>query len=328
MQPLLVDVRHEDRTTTASLAARLMRVVSLLPSATEIVCALGAADALVGVSHECDYPPRVRALPALTRPKVRVDAASGEIDRDVRALVARGLSVYEIDVERLAALAPDVIVTQQQCEVCAVSFAEVEAAVRNVLPSSAVIVSLTPRALDDVWHDFARVAVALGCPDRGAALVADARARLDGLAARTAALPRPTVACIEWLDPLMMAGNWIPELVAIAGGAYPFAAPGETSGVTTWGALHTASPEVVVLMPCGFTIEQTERELDGLIRRDEWRALPAVRAGRASVVDGSAYFNRPGPRLVESAEILTGLVHPELASAAFPREAVLSLGPA
>jgi iron complex transport system substrate-binding protein len=188
-----------------------MRVVSLLPSATEIVCALGAADALVGISHECDYPPRVRGLPTLTRPKVRVDGASGEIDREVRALVARGLSVYEIDVERLAALAPDVIVTQQQCEVCAVSFAEVEAAVRTVLPSSAVIVSLTPCALDDVWRDILRVADALGCPDRGTALVAGARARLDGLAARTAGLGRPTVACVEWLDPHMMCGNRIQE---------------------------------------------------------------------------------------------------------------------
>jgi iron complex transport system substrate-binding protein len=302
-----------------------MRIVSLLPSATEIVCALGAGDALVGVSHECDYPPRVRGLPVLTRPKLRVDAASADIDRDVRALVARGLGVYEIDVERLAALAPDVIVTQQQCEVCAVSFAEVEAAVRGVLPSSATIVSLTPVTLDDVWADVARVADALGASARAAAVVGESRARLARLAGRTAALPRPTVACIEWLDPLMTAGNWIPELVAIAGGSYPFREPGGASGTTSWQALRDAAPDVVVLMPCGFTVAQTERELEAFTARAEWRALPAVRSGRVSVVDGSAYFNRPGPRLVESAEILAEIVHPGVAPAARPRDVVVAL---
>jgi iron complex transport system substrate-binding protein len=288
-----------------------MRVVSLLPSATEIVCALGAADTLVGVSHECDYPPRVRGLPALTRPKIRIDTPSATIDRDVRALVAQGLSVYEIDVARLRALAPDVIVTQQQCEVCAVSFSEVEAAARQALDHAPVIVSLTPLTLDDVWNDVRRVAVALGREDRGDELIAEARARLDAVRARTAALPRPVVACVEWLDPLMTAGNWIPEMVTIAGGTYPFAAAGVPSSATSWSALAAAAPDVVVLMPCGFTIAQTRRELAALEAREEWRTLPAVRAGRVSVVDGSAYFNRSGPRLVESTEILASLVHPQ-----------------
>jgi iron complex transport system substrate-binding protein len=302
-----------------------MRIVSLLPSATEIVCALGAADALVGVSHECDHPPQVRALPKLTRPKIRIDARSAVIDRDVRALVARGLSVYEIDVDRLRALAPDVIVTQQQCDVCAVSFAEVEAAVRTALEHAPVIVSLTPRVLGDVWEDVRRVAAVLDRAARAEELIAAARARLAALAARTAKLPRPVVACLEWLEPPMTAGNWIPELVATAGGAYPFAVAGAPSAATSWQALRAAAPEVLVLVPCGFTIPQTERELVALTEREEWRALPAVRDGRVSMVDGSAYFNRPGPRLVESAEILAGLVHPEICDTQFARDAVLPL---
>jgi len=302
------------------------RVVSLLPSATEIVCALGAGAQLVGVSHECDYPPEVRGLPALTRPKIRVDATSAAIDRDVRALVAQGLSVYEIDVERLRALAPDVIVTQQQCEVCAVSFAEVEDAARRALARDPLIVSLTPRRLDDVWADVTRVGAALGRAARAQDLVDGIGARLAALRARTAALPRPVVACVEWLDPPMTAANWIPEMVEIAGGAYPFAAAGAHSTTTSWGALVAAAPEVVVLMPCGFTIAQARRELPALLARPEWRALPAVRAGRASVVDGNAYFNRPGPRLLDSTELLARLVHPAAGGPEFGGDAVQSLG--
>jgi len=303
-----------------------LRIVSLLPSATEIVCALGAADQLVGVSHECDYPPEIRGLPTLTRPKIRVDATSAAIDRDVRALVAQGLSVYEIDVERLRALAPDVIVTQQQCEVCAVSFSEVEAAARRALDREPVIVSLTPLTLGDVWEDIGRVAAALGRAERARAVIDDAQARLAAVRARTAGLPRPVVACVEWLEPPMTAANWIPEMVEIAGGAYPFATAGAHSTTTSWEALVSAAPEVVVLMPCGFTIAQTRRELAALVARAEWRALPAVRAGRASVVDGNAYFNRPGPRLVDSTELLARLVQPAAGGRTFDDEAVLLLG--
>jgi iron complex transport system substrate-binding protein len=294
------------------------RIVSLLPSATEIVYALGAGASLVGVSHECDFPPAARALPALTRPKIRVDAPSAAIDRDVRALVARGLSVYEIDVARLGALAPDVIITQQHCEVCAVSFAEVQAAAAEVLGPAVTIVSLAPNALADVWRDIERVGAVLGRERESAALVESARARLAALARATNAVARPVVACIEWLDPPMAAGNWVPELVAIAGGCYPFAAPGAPSFTISWQSLVDARPEVVVLMPCGFTIAQTRRELASVTARPEWRALPGVVAGRASIVDGNAYLNRPGPRLVESAEILAGLIQPETCAGRIP----------
>jgi iron complex transport system substrate-binding protein len=285
-----------------------MRIVSLLPSATEIVCALGARDELVGVSHECDFPEDVRTLPAVTRAKIRVDGTSDTIDAEVRDLVRRGLSVYEIDVERLRSLAPDVIVTQDQCDVCAVSYAEVERAAREALDSTATIVSLRPQVLADVWADVRRVGAALGRDDTAAALVDDAHARLATLAVAPRA--RPVVACIEWIEPLMLAGNWMPELVELAGGSYPFASAGAASGVTSWQELVAAGPDLLVVMPCGFGLAQTRRELPRLTARPEWRDLRAVRAGRVFVADGNAYFNRPGPRLVESAAILAALIDP------------------
>lgn len=287
-----------------------MRIVSMLPSATEIVCALGAGESLVGVSHECDYPPTVRGLPAVTRPKIDPHGASAAIDADVRALVRAGLGIYEIELERLRELRPDVIVTQHQCDVCAVPFAEVEAAARAVVGSAVTIVSLAPRVLADVWDDVERVALALGRVDRGREVTVRVAERLARVADATRRLERPTVACIEWLEPLMLAGNWVPELVEIAGGVYPFAAAGESSTVGEWSQLTRAEPDVVVLMPCGFGLAQTRRELDRLRVRPEWCALGAVRRGRANVADGNAYFNRPGPRLVESAEILAALLHP------------------
>ncbi len=288
-----------------------MRVVSLLPGATEIVCALGAGDELVGVSHECDHPAWVRGLPMVTRSKVDPRADSVSIDDGVRALLTAGLALYEIDVAMLAALRPDVIVTQHQCDVCAVSFEEVEAAARTTIGADVRIVSLAPRVLADVWDDLDRVAGALGRESEARELRGRLAARLATLSARTAALDRPTVACIEWIDPLMLAANWTPELVTIAGGSYPFAIAGAASVASAWPALVAARPDTVVLMPCGFPIAQTRRELDRLRVRPEWRALEAVRGGRASVVDGNAFFNRPGPRLVESAEILAAVLHPD-----------------
>ena len=288
-----------------------MRVVSLLPSATEIVCALGAGPSLVGVSHECDHPPSVRCLPAVTRARIDSHATSVDIDAGVRDLVARGLGVYEIEVDLLRALRPDLIVTQDQCDVCAVPAGEVAAAARAVLGAGVTIVTLAPRRLADVWSDVARVAVALDRGDAGGRVLADVEARLAALERATAGRPRPTVACIEWLDPLMLAANWIPELVAVAGGRYPFAVAGRASARAEWSELVRQQPDAVVLMPCGFPLAQTRRELDRLRARPEWRALAAVRAGGASMVDGNAYFNRPGPRLVESAEILAALLHPE-----------------
>ena len=288
-----------------------MRIASLLPSATEILCALGLADQIVGVSHECDFPAEIAGRPVLTAPKIDPRASSAEIDAAVRRLVRDGLSVYRIEAEALRAARPDLIVTQQQCEVCAVSFDEVERAARDLLDAPVRIVSLTPARLDDVLADFTRVAAAAGVPDAGARLVAASRERLDVIRRRVApARSRPRVACIEWLDPLMVAGNWVPEMVALGGGAYDLVAPGAHSPAITWAALAAAQPDVVIVMPCGFDLAQTHRELPALVARPEWQAIPAVRNGRAYVIDGNAYVNRPGPRLIDSAELLAGLIQP------------------
>jgi len=288
------------------------RIVSLLPSATEIVCSLGLRDQLVGISHECDFPASVRGLPAVTSPKMDASGSSAEIDRELRALVEGGLGVYRVDAEKLAELAPDLIVTQDQCEVCAVSYRDVVAATRAVAERPVEIVSLHPRRLEDVWGDVERVALAAGIEARGRGCAERLRERVATLAERTAPLPHPRLACLEWLDPLMSAGNWIPDLAAVAGGEYDAVAPGEHSAWLEWERFEESTPDVVCAMPCGFGLERTRREVAALLEEPRWQSLAAVRAGRVFALDGSSYFNRPGPRLVESAEILAGLLHPDV----------------
>jgi iron complex transport system substrate-binding protein len=288
------------------------RVVSLIASATEIVCALGFEGDLVGRSHECDFPPSVRRLPALTEPKFDVEGASYAIDQRVKAIVREGLSVYRVDAERLRELEPDVIVTQAQCEVCAVSLRDVERAVCSWLGACPRLVALTPNALADVWEDIWRVADALDARDRGDELVARLRGRMDAIASRAGALPtQPTVACVEWIDPLMAAGNWMPELVEMAGGANLFGEAGKHSPWMTWEQLVERDPDVIVVLPCGFDIDRSRRDLPALSGRPEWPRLRAVRGGRVFLADGNQFFNRPGPRLAESLEILAELLHPE-----------------
>jgi iron complex transport system substrate-binding protein len=285
------------------------RIVSLLPSSTEILCALGLRNRLIGVSHECDYPADVVGLPVLTAPKLDPRGASAAIDARVRALVQEGLSVYRINTDVLQTLRPDVIVTQDQCEVCAVSLPEVEEAVRCFLTPEVAVVSLKPQRLSDIWDDIARVAQATQQEAVAEKVVIGLKERLSRLEQKTRHLPQPRVACVEWLDPLMAAANWIPELVEIAGGAYTQAVGGAHSPTITWDALVAYQPEVIVLMPCGFTIEQTQADLSTLTAQPPWQTLPAVQTNRVFIVDGNAYFNRPGPRIVESAEILAEILH-------------------
>lgn len=296
--------------------------MSLLPSATEILCALGLTDQIVGVSHECDFPPEIVGRPVLTEAKLDPHRGSAEIDRDVRALVGDGLSVYRIRTEMLAELKPDLIITQDQCEVCAVSLPEVEAAARTCLGGDVEIVSLRPSSLADVFADIRRVADATERRAQAGTLITGLEERLAALRSRHAHLHgRPRVACIEWIEPLMVAGHWLPELVEIAGGTYDLVAPGALSPTLSWERLVESRPEVLVLMPCGFKLEQTARELPALVAREEWKSLPAVRDRRVYAVDGNAYFNRPGPRLVDSAEILAGLVQPGFYADLLPRAA-------
>ncbi|MBM3540677.1 MAG: cobalamin-binding protein [Alphaproteobacteria bacterium] len=288
------------------------RIASLLATATEIVAALGFRDAMVARSHECDYPGDVRALPAVTETKIRLDAPSAAIDKDVKALIEHGLSVYKVDAHRLRALAPDVIVTQTQCEVCAVGPKDLLEALAHWTGRRPAVISLAPNALADVWADIRRVAAALGTPERGDRLVETLSQRMADIAARAAVLDhRPSVACIEWIDPLMAAGNWMPELVDMAGGRNLFGEAGKHSPWLTWEAIVAADPEVILVLPCGFDIPRTRAEMGPLLARPEWRDLKAAREGRVHLMDGNQFFNRPGPRLAESLEILAEILHPD-----------------
>jgi len=293
------------------VSARPERVVSLLPSATEIVCALGALDRLVGISHECDYPRQVRDRTVLTRARIRVDGSSRDIDEAVRAVVKNALSIYEVDEGALAALAPDLIVTQDLCEVCAVSLDDVRSAVARLADRSRIeIVSLRPTRLEHVLADVERVALALGEAERGRAVRTALDQRIHDIAERAArASSRPRVASIEWLEPLMLGGTWMPELIELAGGTAVGVRPGEPAPTLGADALAALEPDLIVIKPCGFSLERALAERDVI---EQSIVAPASPKTRVYVTDGNAFFNRPGPRLVESLEILAAALHPEL----------------
>lgn len=287
-----------------------MRIASLLPSATEIVCALGAGPDLVGTSHECDFPAEVQPLPRLTRARIALGGDSVAIDNAVREVIQNALSIYAVDEGLLAELRPDVIVTQDLCEVCAVSLDDVRSAVARIAHRDDVkIVSLSPTRLDDVLGDVERVAEALGLIERGAAVRTSLQERLDALTARSATVGhRPRVASIEWIEPIMLGGTWMPELISRAGGEPVGVEEGAPAPTLSPDELAALEPDVVVLKPCGFTIERTLQERERIATHIV-SALPPSTA--IYVADGNAFFNRPGPRLVESAEILAACTHPD-----------------
>jgi iron complex transport system substrate-binding protein len=288
------------------------RIVSLIASATEIVCALGFERDLMGRSHECDYPPSVHGLPVCTAPKFDTSGSSADIDRRVKDALRDATSVYHVDAELLRTLRPDVIVTQAQCEVCAVSLKDVERAVCSWVDAPVRVVSLQPNALADVWTDIDRVAQALDAPERGQTLVRGLQRRMYVIAETASKLDRrPRVACLEWIDPLMAAGNWMPELVELAGGANLFGQAGKHAPWLTWEQMAARDPDVIIALPCGFDLPRTRAEMATLAARPEWPRLSAVRNGQVYVTDGNQFFNRPGPRLVESLEILAEILHPE-----------------
>jgi len=300
------------------------RVVSLIASATEILHALGAGDLQVGRSHECDYPPSVLKLPAITRPKFDIVGSSAEIDKRVRSLVEHGLSVYEVDPDALEKLKPDVILTQDQCQVCAVSLADVERAVCEIVHGRPRIVSLRPHTIADIYRDIMHIAEAIGRPAAGKKLVAEMKARFEAVAAAVAGRPRKRLAFIEWVEPPMSGGHWAPELIDIAGGVSVFGTTGEPSPWITWKEVAAADPDVIVVAPCGYDIDVTRREVRPLARYEIWQQLRAVRSGEVWLADGNAYFNRPGPRLVDSAEILAEIMHPEVAGFGFRDKAYVA----
>ena len=305
--------RNPPGSRSARRVLKQQRIVSLLPGCTEIVCALGLADQLVGRSHECDYPPAVRHLPVCTGPQFDVLAPSVELDRQVKSLLQNALSIYRVDAGKLRELHPDIILTQSQCEVCAVSLAEVEQAVDAWVGSKPRLISLAPDSLADVWDDILRIAETLGAEKRGAEVVNELRGRVESIAAKTRTLAhRPSFACIEWIEPLMAAGNWVPELVDLAGGLNLFDEAGKHSPWLNWEALCEHDPEVIVVSPCGFDMNRTRNELPALTGRPGWEDLRAVKTRRVCLADGNQYLNRSGPRLVESLEILAEILHPEV----------------
>lgn len=287
------------------------RIVSLLPSATEIVCALGLESALVGVTHECDYPAFVRDLPKVTQTLIPHDATSREIDALVRERLETERALYTLDMTVLEALAPDLIVTQALCDVCAVADAEVRAAACR-LPGAPPVVNLEPLTLDDVFAAIEAVAIAAGVPERGPAVVGALRARVDAVATRAAtSTTRPRVALLEWLDPPFSCGHWSPELVRLAGGVEGLGREGIASRTLRWDEVLAWQPEIVFVACCGFDVDRTLQDVAHLDVVPGWSRLPAVRDGRVFVADGSQYFSRPGPRLVDSLEILAHAIDPD-----------------
>ncbi len=289
------------------------RIISLIPSSTEIVAALGFEQQLVGRSHECDYPTSVKTLPICTEPKFNPDGTSLEIDERVKEILEKSLSVYRVHSEQLEQLQPNVVITQSQCEVCAVSLEDVEQAVCELVSSQPEIVALEPNALADVWADIRKVAQSLDAETQGEALIKDLQQRMNTIAGKARLqAEQPTVACIEWIDPLMATGNWMPELVEMAGGANLFGLAGKHSPWMKWEELVAADPDVILILPCGYDIKLARENMPALTNKPEWQSLQAVQNQRVFVTDGNQYFNRPGPRLAESLEILAEMFHPEV----------------
>jgi len=289
-----------------------MRVVSLLPSATEIVYALGHGPSVVGVSHECDFPDDARTKPKMIEPVFDTTTMGSErIDQLVVEYMKAGRSIYRIKFDELKKVGPDLIITQELCDVCAVGTADVLEAV-NKLERPVAVLSLNPHTLNDVRGDIRSVGKALGCVDDAERLVTDLDVKAEAIKRLTAGVRKTRVLCVEWLKPLMNAGHWVPEMVDCAGGFDKFAVENEPSSYLTWDRVLEYDPEVVVLMPCGFTTERTVREAEDFLGMPQAAQLSAVRNGRVFATDGHNYFSRSGPRLFDGIRILAKMLHPEL----------------
>ncbi|MBV8194619.1 MAG: cobalamin-binding protein [Candidatus Dormibacteraeota bacterium] len=291
--------------------ARPGRIASLLPSATELLFAVGAGERVVAVTHECDHPSQTARLPRVTSNALPTEnAAARDIDTHIRTARHAGSSIYNLDAGLLAELGPDLILTQELCEVCAVAYETVARAARR-LPGDVPIVSLEPRTLDDIVETALAVGAATGDLEGAQALSATMRERIDLVASMRAPEPRPRVACIEWTDPIFIGGHWVPEMVSIAGGDDPLGVPAEPSVDIEWERVLAAEPDVMVLMPCGFGLRRTLELATGVTERPGFSKMPCARSGRVVAVDGSSYFNRPGPRIVDGLDILAAAVRSE-----------------
>ncbi|MEX0804491.1 MAG: cobalamin-binding protein [Candidatus Binatia bacterium] len=299
-----------------------MRICSLLPGATEIAFALGLAEEIVGVTHECDFPPAARDKPIVVRSVIDSTVLdSGEIDRQVGNLLSEHRSLYMLDEEKFKQSQPDVILTQGLCDVCALDYEDVARAARSVIPEPQ-IVSLSPHCLADILNDVLRVGEATQRRREGEALVQQLTGRIESIRSRTArSTSRPRVACLEWFDPLYAAGHWVPEMVQIAGGADVLGSPGKPSAKVDWRNIVASSPDLLILMPCGFDVDRTIQESSVLNRLEGWNELTAVKNGRVLAVNGNDYFSRPGPRLVDGLEILSHIFHSDFDPAAISSHA-------
>ena len=294
-----------------------MRICSLLPGATEIVFALGLGDQVVGVTHECDYPAEAKQKPVVVHSAIDSHRLSGhEIDRKVSELLEAGKGLYLIDEKALRASAPELIVTQGLCDVCALDYNEVVKAAA-ALAHAPVIVSLNPHSLADVMDDVVRIGAATNSATAATAIVSGLRQRVEQIGLGEPDY-RPRVVCLEWFEPLYVAGHWIPEMVALAGGHDVLGRSGEPSFRIDWSSVLDAHPEIILLMPCGFDVRRTTKEASALRRLPRWEELPAVKRGRVYALNGSAYFSRPGPRLVNGLEILARIIHPEVVTWSIP----------
>lgn len=288
------------------------KIVSLLPAATEIVCALGLEQNLVGRSHECDFPEQIQLVPVCSTANLDASLSSAEIDKKVKEILTDALSFYTIDRKLIRQLSPDVVITQAQCEVCAVSLKDVEDALVNYLDKQAQIISLQPSTLNDMFNNIQEVAASLNVTDRADALLEELQERVEIIRHKLKFIEaKPTVACIEWLEPMMLSGNWIPELVEIAGGKSILAEADKHSPYVEWDDIRLQDPEIIVIMPCGFSIERTLKEIDVILQLPGLAELQAVKNNRVYIADGNQYFNRPGPRIVDSVEILAEIINPK-----------------
>jgi iron complex transport system substrate-binding protein len=291
-----------------------MKIVSLLPSSTEIVCQLGLADKLVGISHECDYPASITHLPRLTSSRVDYSGKSDSIHQSVMELLKTSVSVYDLNLELLAELNPDFIITQDLCDVCAVSFDQVQAACNDYLDSDAKIISLKPKTLKNIWDDIDQVAKALNVVSTGSdfKIKTDRRIKTIRNKIKQAQVPIKKIITIEWLNPIMAGAMWVPEMIETVGGEALLVEKGGQALTLDYSTLETIDPEIVIIKPCGFKLDQTIRELDVIREKMPWEKWRAYKNNKMFLVDGNAYFNRPGPRIVDSIEILAYCSFPDL----------------
>ncbi len=303
------------------------QIVSFLPSATEMVCALGLSDRLVGITHECDYPPEVRGKPVVVRCAVPLEGRTPqEIDTIVRGRLREGSSLYAVDERLLRALSPDLIVAQDLCEVCAPSGNDVTQVLKS-LPNPPEILYMTPKCIDDIFDNLRELGNRTGCAAEAEKLIASGRDRLSTIKRNSRSSPDcPRAFCMEWVDPIYCSGHWVPEMVELAGGIDALSHKGTDSSRVSWEEVRDWAPEVLIVSPCGCHLAEAFDQTSRLARLPGWDELPAVRKGRVYVVDASSYFARPGPRIVDGVALLAHLIHPELFAWNGPSDAYMALG--